>query len=52
MQTHYFHNIKFNIILPFTSQIIHVYYKRHPSHLTELHAIKMYNLIYARNEMQ
>jgi hypothetical protein len=27
-------------------------YKRHPSLLTELHAIKMYNLVYARNEMQ
>jgi hypothetical protein len=26
--------------------------KRHPSHLTELHAIKMYNLVYARNEME
>jgi hypothetical protein len=27
-------------------------YKRHPSHLTELHSIKMYNLVYARNKLQ
>jgi hypothetical protein len=27
-------------------------YKRHSSHLTELHSIKMYNLVYARNKMQ
>jgi hypothetical protein len=27
-----------------------VCYKRRPSHLVELHAIKMYNLIYAGNE--
>jgi hypothetical protein len=29
-----------------------VCYKRHPSHLTELHALKMYNLVYASNDMQ
>jgi hypothetical protein len=49
---HYFYNINLNIILPFTSQIIRVCYKRHASHHTELHAIKMYNLVYARNEIQ
>jgi hypothetical protein len=50
--THYFYNTSFNIILPFTSQIFRVCYKRHPSHLTEHHAIKMYNLVYARNEIK
>jgi hypothetical protein len=34
------------------SQIFRVCYKRHPSYLKELHAIKMYNLVYTRNEMQ
>jgi hypothetical protein len=52
IHTHTFYNINFNIILPFTFQIFRVCYKRHPSHLTELHAIKMYNLVYARNEIQ
>jgi hypothetical protein len=52
MSTYYFYNINFNIILPFTSQIFGLCYKRRPSHLTELHAIKMYNIVYARNEMQ
>jgi hypothetical protein len=52
MSTHYFYNINFNIILPFTSQMFRECYKRHPSQLTELHAIKMYNFVYARNETQ
>jgi hypothetical protein len=52
MSTHYFYNKNFNIIVPFTSQIFRVCYKRHPSHLTDLHAIKIYNFVYARNETQ
>jgi hypothetical protein len=38
---HTFYNINFNIILPFTSHILRVCYKRLPNNLTELHAIKM-----------
>jgi hypothetical protein len=49
------HTITITSILTLSYHLRHLFcecYKRHPSHLTKFRAIKLYILVYARNEMQ